>query len=232
MSSSTLNVPLIETLLMADSKETTNRVLVLTNNIGGLYSFRKEVMKAIVDAGYDVYISEPDDDERVKYFEGIGCHIIKTDFNRRGMNPLADMQLMIRYQKLIKRLKPIVVLTYTIKPNIYGGLACRLTKTPQIANVTGLGDSIENGGWLQKLTIFLYKIGIGKAKRVFFQNATNRQFCLHYGIANKESIVLPGSGVNLRHHSYQEYPSDGIIKFLFPIIFSDNFRVIVYSFPS
>ncbi len=192
-----------------------DKVLVLTNNIGGLHSFRKEVMKAIIDAGYDVFISEPDDDERVKYFEGIGCHIIKTDFNRRGMNPLADIKLMLKYQKMIKKLKPVAVLTYTIKPNVYGGIACRLTRTPLLANVTGLGDAIENGGWLQKLTVALYKIGLKKAKCVFFQNSTNKEFCENHKIVGGKGILLPGSGVNLIHHQYQELPPDGIIKFLF-----------------
>lgn len=59
-------------------------ILVLTNNIGGLHSFRFEVVKAIVDAGYLVFISVPDDDERAKYFEEIGCQMVKTRFNRRG----------------------------------------------------------------------------------------------------------------------------------------------------
>lgn len=191
-------------------------VLVLTNSIAGLHSFRKEVMKAVVDAGYEVYISEPDNDERVKYFECIGCHIIRTDFNRRGMNPLADMKLMMQYRKMIKQLKPQAVLTYTIKPNVYGGLACRMTKTQQIANITGLGDAIENGGWLQKLTVALYKIGLNKAKQVFFQNSYNYDLCCRIGIANHNSVVLPGSGVNLKHHIYQEYPEDsGNLRLLF-----------------
>ena len=191
------------------------KILVLTNYIGGLHSFRKEVMKAIADDGYEVYISKPDDDERVKYFEEIGCHIIQTVFDRRGMNPLADFKLLLSYLKLIKQLKPKAVLSYTIKPNIYGGIACRLTRTPQLANVTGLGDALENGGWLQKLTVTLYKIGIGKAKCVFFQNGTNRDFCVKHGIVRNRTILLPGSGVNLRHHTFQAYPPDGIIKFLF-----------------
>lgn len=190
-------------------------ILVLTNNIGGLHSFRKEVVEAIIDADYEVYISNPDNDERVKYFEDIGCRIIKTDFNRRGMNPLADFNLMLTYRNLIKKIKPKAVLTYTIKPNVYGGMACRITGTPQIANVTGLGDAIENGGWLQKLTVSLYKIGIAKAKKIFFQNQANREFCLELGVADEQSTLLPGSGVNLQHHFYQEYPEDGIIKFLF-----------------
>ena len=192
------------------------KILVLTNFIAGLHSFRKEVMKAIVDAGYELYISVPDtDDDRINYFKGIGCKIIKTEFNRRGTNPIADFKLMMTYRKIIKELKPKAVLSYTIKPNVYGGIACRLTSIPQIANVTGLGDAIENGGWLHKLTITLYRLGIGKAKQVFFQNPINREYCIHYGIANDESIVLPGSGVNLSHHTYQEYPTDGIIKFLY-----------------
>lgn len=192
------------------------RVLVLTNNIGGLYSFRKEVIKSLVDAGYEVYISEPDDDERVNYFKAIGCHCTKTIFNRRGMNPFADMKLMMAYWKMIKRLKPMVVLSYTIKPNVYGGMACRLTNTPQIVNVTGLGDSMENGGWLQKLTVLLYKVGINKAKQVFFQNKSNRDLCIRLGIADERSQLLPGSGVNLQYHTPQPYPiDDGHVRFLF-----------------
>ena len=191
------------------------KILVLTNNIGGLYSFRREVVKAIIDAGYEVFISEPDDDEREEYFERIGCHIIKTSFNRRGKNPFAEIKLLLSYLKIIWQVKPKVVLSYTIKPNVYGGIACRLTDTPQIANVTGLGDALENGGWLQKLTVTLYRIGIGKAKQVFFQNQTNKYFCIIHKIAGDRSVVLPGSGVNLEHHTYQEYPADGIIRFLF-----------------
>lgn len=191
-------------------------ILVLTNFIAGLHSFRKEVMKAIVDEGYQLYISVPDTgDDRVNYFKEIGAYIINTKLDRRGMNPLADLRLMLHYRKMIKQLKPVAVLSYTIKPNVYGGIACRLTGTPLIANVTGLGDAIENGGWLQKLTVTLYKIGIGKAKQVFFQNPTNQGFCLSHGIADDNSVVLPGSGVNLSHHVFQEYAPDGVIKFLF-----------------
>ena len=190
-------------------------ILVLTNNIGGLHSFRKEVMKAMVDEGYKVVISHPDEDERIAYFTGIGCEDVLTEFNRRGMNPVKDLQLLMKYRKLIKKYKPLAVLTYTIKPNVYGGMACRMTGTPQLANVTGLGDAVENGGLLQKLTVFLYKMGIGKAKRVFFQNKYNRQFCIEKGIAKEDPVLLPGSGVNLNHHILQEYPDDGVLKFLF-----------------
>ena len=193
-----------------------NSILILTNNIGGLHSFRKEVVKAIVDSGYVVYISGPDNDPRVQYFESIGCHIIKTIFSRRGMNPIADFELMLKYKRIIERIAPKAVLSYTIKPNIYGGIACRLTGTPQLANITGLGDAMENGGLLQKLIIKLYRFGICKARCVFFQNECNRNLCIQLRIADERSRLLPGSGVSLDYHKIQSYPlEDKKIRFLF-----------------
>lgn len=192
-------------------------VLILSNSIFGLHSFRKEVVKAIRDAGYSMYISVPEiSGEKADYFRDIGCNLIKTEFNRRGTNPLADFKLMQAYRKLIKQLRPVAVLTYTIKPNIYGGMAARFCRVPQLANITGLGDAVENGGWMQKLSVTLYKMGLSKARRVFFQNESNRDFGIRMGIADESSILLPGSGVNLQHHSYQEYPvDDGRIRFLY-----------------
>lgn len=191
-------------------------VLVLSNSLKGLYSFRKEVLKAICDDGYDVIISVPMADERSEFFQSIGCTIVETKLSRRGMNPIADFNLMIRYCRLIRKVKPIAVLTYTIKPNVYGGIACRLTKTPQLANITGLGDAMENGGWLQKLTMTLYKVGLCKAKKVFFQNTTNKEYFEKHHIVRGDTILLPGSGVNLAHHKFQSYPADeGKVRFLF-----------------
>ncbi len=192
-------------------------ILVLTNNLRSILNFRKEVMSAILNSGYNVYISgtdKIDDEGQIKSIENLGCQIIKSQFNSRGKNPINDLLLLLKYLKTIKKLNPLVVLTYTIKPNIYGGIVCRLTGTPQIANVTGLGDAFD-GSWLQELIVILYRIGIGKAKQVFFQNSENRFFCLGHKIANDKSLLLPGSGVNLNHHFYQDYPPDGNMKFLF-----------------
>lgn len=192
------------------------KLLILTNSIGGLHSFRREVMKAICDASYKVVISAPEESPKGEYFKEIGCEVVINTFNRRGINPYADFKLMLAYRRLMKDMKPVAVLTYTIKPNVYGGIAACLCGVPQIANVTGLGDALENGGWLQKLSIGLYKLGLSKTHCVFFQNSSNREACIRLGIANEDSKLLPGSGVNLQHHTYQTYPpNDEKIKFLF-----------------
>ena len=190
------------------------KILILTNNFRGLYSFRKEVVKAIIDAGHEVIISAPFDEKKA-YFEEIGCKLIDTQFNRKGTNPVKDLGLMLCYRRLLKKEKTDVVLSYTIKPNLYGGMACQQCGIPQIVNITGLGAAVENPGWLQKLTILLYKVGLRKAMTVFFQNKANMEFCEKHGMVKGNKILIPGSGVNLQHHTLQAYPEEGIIKFIF-----------------
>ncbi len=191
-------------------------ILILANSIGGLYSFRKEVVKAIVDEGYKVVVSVPfDESEKTRYFQNIGCEIVASKVDRRGTNPLRDLSLLLHYRQQIRDVKPVAVLTYTIKPNIYGGIAARWCGVPQLANITGLGDAIENPGMLQKLSIFMYRLGLKKATKVFYQNSSIETFCKEHRIGNSGQL-LPGSGVNLEWHALQEYPApDSKMKFNF-----------------
>ena len=184
-------------------------VLILANSVVGLFSFRKEVVKALIEAGYQIVISVPcNEPEKTSYFRNIGCEIVASNINRRGTNPLRDFFLICHYWRLIRSYKPIAVLTYTIKPNIYGGIAARCCRVPQLANITGLGDAIENSGVLQKFSIFMYRFGLKKAKIVFYQNRSIQEFCQQHHIGNKGQL-LPGSGVNLEWHVFQDFPEEG-----------------------
>lgn len=191
------------------------KVLVLTNSINGLYSFRKEFFEKLIDDGYKVIIVAPKD-EQTSYFTQIGCVCIDILINRRSTNPITDFRLLYNYLKIIKKIKPNVVLSYTIKPNVYGGIACRILRVPFVANITGLGTSIENKGLIQKVSLLLYKIGLKKANCVFFQNKSNLQFFFKNKLYLGHTRLIPGSGVNLLQHKYEEYPDNhGTIKFLF-----------------
>lgn len=187
------------------------KVLILANNSVGLYKFRKELLEALLAKGYDVYLSLPDGDF-VSEMEQMGCHFIDTEISRHGVNPVTDFKLLAKYVSIVKSVKPDVVFTYTIKPNVYGGLACQYCKVPYVVNVTGLGTAVENGGVLQKITLALYKMGIRKAQKVFFQNKNNMRFMLDHKTVNGAYALIPGSGVNLEHFSPIPYPaeSDGI----------------------
>ena len=129
------------------------RILVLANNMNGLMSFRKEVIQAMIDKGYEIYVSAPYDKRYDEQVRELGVKTIDTPIDRRGINPLTDMTLIKHYRKMIKELCPNVVLSYTIKPNLYGGLACKWANIPQLVNITGLGTAVENPGMLQKFVI-------------------------------------------------------------------------------
>lgn len=191
------------------------KILVLANYGMGLFKFRKELLETLVQEGNEVFISLPDD-EFVPKLKEIGCKFIDTSLDRRGTNPFKDLKLLFFYIRMLRSIKPDVVLTYTIKPNVYGGIACRFAKIPYIANITGLGTSIENKGLIQRITTYLYKTGLKKASCVFFQNKPNKLFFENNKIFNGNTRLIPGSGVNLEQYKYEEYPTDdGIIRFLF-----------------
>jgi galacturonosyltransferase len=191
------------------------RVLILANNDVGLYKFRKEILMKFVEDGYEVHIALPQG-EFIPKLEELGCSFIETDFQRRGMNPLKDFRLVKKYKSILKKIKPDVVLTYTIKPNIYGGLLCRLYRINYIVNITGLGTAIENGGLLSNTLLILYKIALKDSSQVFFQNDNNRKFFIVNRIVGDNATLIPGSGVNLIDNPYEEYPkNDGRICFLF-----------------
>ena len=183
------------------------RILILSNFGMGLYKFRKELLQELIKHGHEVFVSLPNDDY-VPLLENLGCEYIESNVDRRGTNPLADMKLLFSYIKIINKTKPDIVLTYTIKPNVYGGIACRITKTPYLPNITGLGTAVENKGLIQKITLYLYKIALKNPECIFFQNESNRQFFIERGIIKNKSKVIPGSGVNLDQHCYEEYPND------------------------
>ena len=190
------------------------RVLVLANNMTGLMSFRKEVLQAMVEKKSEVYISVPYDKRYDTQVSELGVSIIDTEIDRRGINPFTDLALIKRYRKMMKEVHPDVVLSYTIKPNLYGGLACKWTNIPQLVNITGLGTAVENPGLLQKFVIGLYKFCLKNVRVMFFQNTANMEFCRERGMIKGRPELLPGSGVNLSRFTPSEMPDGNVVKFI------------------
>lgn len=182
------------------------RILILANSSSGLYGFRNELVLDMLKS-HEVYASLPDETNNKELMEE-GCQVIKTEFNRRGMNPAKDIKLFLTYLRYLKEIKPDMVLLYTIKPNLYGGLACRLKRVPYISNITGLGTALQKDNMLSKFLLAFYRISTKKAQCVFFQNRENMKFMQEKRVAQKNAKLLPGSGVNLQENAYQPYPSE------------------------
>ena len=200
------------------------KILILANSDGGLYNFRRELLSELLNPGSvlegrvaepcEVYISLPNG-EFVPEFVKMGCKFIDTPLERHGKNPFQELKLRKRYKQIIREIKPDIVFSYTIKPNLYGGMACKALKVPCIMNITGLGTAVENPGLMQKMMLFLYRLALPGARKVFFQNAENEKFFTDHKLALGKHDMLPGSGVNLDRYTVMDYPSEDTVEFVF-----------------
>ena len=198
------------------AKNRPKKVLVLCNGARILYLTRFELLKALRDRGDTVYLSTPRNSATAP-FEEIGCQIIETPLDRRGLTPKQDFKLWCKYKQIIREIRPDIVLTFTIKPNIYGIRAAVKYGVPGIPTMTGLGTSIQKRGLLQKIVFFLYRHSFRKVPKAFFQNCTNAELFRLLDMIRPEQIVqVAGSGVNLETHPFEPYPEpDKPTRFLF-----------------
>lgn len=143
----------------------------------------------------------------VQNLKEMGCHFIETPVDRRGIDPATDFKLMMRYFNILGKIKPDLVITYTIKPNIYGGIAARFKRIPYAVNITGLGTAFQNENMIKKLVVFLYKLSCKKAKTIFFENEGNKQVFIENNIIKESrTCTLPGAGIDLDEYKMTPYP--------------------------
>lgn len=188
-------------------------VLFLVNHDVVIYNFRLEIVKRLLGEGYKVVISSPYG-PRIDDLIRLGCQYRDIRIDRHGINPIADIKLYLEYKKLIKELHPDIILTYTIKPNIYGSMAAAVLNIPYIVNITGLGTAVEQASIIQKGILFLYRYALRNVRRVFCQNTAILSFFEKYHLSNKLSLI-PGSGVNLERFDVIPYPDAEHIEFAF-----------------
>lgn len=193
---------------------TNPKILIIGTDTMALYNHRLELISRLLSLGYDVTVVAPSGGEE-KGLKELGAKFIDTKMETRGTNPKEDLKLIRTLVSIIREEKPSVVLTFYTKTNIYGGIACRITSTPYIENITGLGSAVSKKGPMQTIMKTLYKSAILKASIVFFQNKSNEQFFKTGSFPVRRSRLLPGSGVCLSRFKPLEYPADGKFEFIF-----------------
>ena len=190
-----------------------SKILILTNHSYMLYRFRRELIQTLKKE-HEVVLSMPfvghEED-----FKAMGLRCIETEVDRRGINPKRDLKLFNFYRRLLKAEKPDMVITYSIKPNIYGGWACMLAGIPYCANVQGLGTAFQKQGMAQLVTA-MYKTAQLKARMVFFENQGNaNEFLSRHIIPRRKITVLNGAGINLESYPFVFYPENDRVHFLY-----------------
>ena len=189
------------------------KILIATNHSYMFYRFRKELAEVLAREN-EVILSTPfvghEDD-----LEALGLECVETKIDRRGVNPFKDMKLRKTYEKMVDEIKPDMVITYSIKPNIYLGSVCKSRGIRYFANVQGLGTAFEKP-ILSTVVSIMYRSALKKAEAVFFENEENAKTFVSKKIISENQIkVLPGAGINLNEYSFVPMTDDGVCGFLF-----------------
>lgn len=191
----------------------TMKILIITNHSYMLYRFRKELIEHL-QRKHEVVLSMPfvghEED-----FRAMGIRCIETNLDRRSINPQKDLALLRTYRQILRQEKPDLVITYSVKPNIYGGLASAMAGIPYCVNVQGLGTAFSNP-LLAAVVGELYRVALRRASTVFFENEGDAsEFVRRRIIPQSKVILLSGAGVNLADYGQLPYPRQNRFRFLF-----------------
>jgi glycosyltransferase involved in cell wall biosynthesis len=191
-----------------------HRVAVAANSAGNIVTFRRGLLRALRDDGYEPLVIAPMEASAEPRMERLGVERLTVDLERSGLNPIADLELLLAYRKILKRSSPAAFLGFTVKPNIYGCIAARSLGIPAVPNVSGLGTVFLVGGPLRLLVTAMYRFAFKRCEVVFFQNPDDVELFVENRIVRRsQTRLVPGSGIDLEQYMPAPLP-DGPPIFL------------------
>jgi glycosyltransferase involved in cell wall biosynthesis len=177
------------------------KILFVSNTAWSLYNFRLGLMNALESQGFTISFCSSYDEyaDRLKEKE---FQYIKIDLDRKGLNPFKELTTIFSFYKIYKKEKPDLILHFTIKPNIYGGIAAKLNGIDFIDVITGLGFAFTHKGLLTKIVEFLYRISLRFSRKVIFLNEDDLNSFVNKKIVQKEKVkLILSEGVNIDYFS-------------------------------
>lgn len=184
------------------------RIMFSSNAAWNLVNYRGGLIQQFLAAGHEIIAVAPKDRHADTLIQW-GCRFVPIRMDAAGLSALADLELLKQFRRIFRIYRPDIVLSYTIKNNIWGALATRGTNTPFIPNVSGLGSAFQSQGWLRGLVTLLYRAAFRGVPLVFFQNADDEALFVKLRIVRAEKTArLPGSGVNLARFATAPLPGD------------------------
>ncbi|HEY5823009.1 MAG TPA: glycosyltransferase family 4 protein [Cyclobacteriaceae bacterium] len=190
------------------------KVAIVLNTSWNIYNFRMNFVKALLDQGHEVHTIAPVDDYTHHLIEA-GCQHHNVYMDSRGANLIKDMALILELGSIYNRVKPDVILHYTIKPNVYGTLAAAFLRIPVINNVCGLGTVFLKGGIVSIIAQLLYKISFRFPAKVFFQNSEDMKLFIDKKLVPADKVeILPGSGIDVSQFTPAPFKQNKVFTFL------------------
>ena len=178
-------------------KEKQKRIVLSSNTAFSLYNFRLPLMKALKEKGYEVIAVSPEDGKYSELLKKEFGFFAVKNLDRKGTNPIKDLKLFFEYLLLFRRLKPELVINFTIKPNIYGSISAGLLGIPSISVITGLGYVFIRESWLTKFVKLLYWLAFRFNRAVVFQNSEDMKTLEN--LCEVRCLLIESSGVDLKH---------------------------------
>ena len=172
-------------------------IAISANDAWNLINFRSGLIAALIGDGYRIVALAPENPVMADALRVLGCSFETVPIDSAGASLSRDFATFAAYNKIFRRLRPSVLLSWTVKPNVYGALAARLNGMETIPNVSGLGTAFIHRSPLTIIIHILYKLSCAKARTVFFQNHDDRDLFVLRGLVRlAQTRVLPGSGID------------------------------------
>jgi len=190
------------------------KVAIVLNTSWNIYNFRLNFIKTLIAQGFEVHTVAPID-KYTHYLVEAGCIHHKVRMDSRGANPVKDFALIIELWSIYRKIRPGIILHYTVKPNVYGTIAATLLKIPVVNNVCGLGTVFLKKNLVSAIAILLYKWTFRFPKKVFFQNADDLNLFIERKLISPQSVdLIPGSGVDLERFQPMDFKRNEAFTFL------------------
>lgn len=179
------------------------KIAVLENNLLSTYTMREALMLRLKDEGYQIFVITHTN-KFVKIVEDQGIGVINVGSGNE--NPIHVIRYIYQLYKAVRRVKPDVCLTFSIRPAIWGNMITRWLSIPTITNITGTGPLFISESFVYKVARGMYRFVLRKTKKVFFQNKDDMNlFIKRKFVTEKVAERIPGSGVD--HVKFKPIPS-------------------------
>lgn len=218
------------------------KIIISSNAAWNLHNFRSGLIKALIGHGYEVTAVAPDDEYSPRV-RNLGCRFVGLPMDTHGTHPGRDLALLLRYMRVLREEQPSVYLGYTVKPNVYGSMAAHMLRIPVINNIAGLGTTFVEQRLVTRIVRGLYKCGLVRSERVFFQNAEDQELFVRSGLARSDVVDrVPGSGIDLARYIPSHPPAQKGRPFRFLLVarllrykgvgeYADAARIVRRKFP-
>nr|WP_281397000.1 glycosyltransferase family 4 protein [Shinella fusca] len=181
-----------------------------------MVNFRGPLLEALREAGHEVHAIAPaSDDKTLAWLRTRAITFTSIDLARSSLSPAADIKVFMQLRSALAAIRPDVVITYTIKPVIYGTLAAALSGVKRrYAMITGLGYAFTDGErslkrqLVNRIASGLYRLALKRVQVVLFQNPDDRQAFEQAGIlaTDTRTVIVNGSGVDTDFFSPKPLP--------------------------